>query len=101
MSLLQIKLVAVVDCGEPFVKATYALEEGGSLVLEFFEVISTIQAAICTAHMPNVRAVAERLTSCILNATQQQAQQQQSVNCACSCVQPGITGFQYQSASSL
>ena len=51
--------------------------------------------------MPNVKAMAERLASGMLNATQQQAQQQQLMNYARSCVQPGITYFQDQLASSL
>ena len=33
-ALLKIELAAVVDCGEPFVKATYALEGDGAVALE-------------------------------------------------------------------
>ena len=34
-SLLKIELVAAVDAGEPFVKATYNLEGDGPLALKF------------------------------------------------------------------
>ena len=95
MTLLQIELAVVIDCGEPFVKATYTLEGDGLLVLECFEVISTVQAAIHIANMPNVRAVAEKLASGVSSV------QQQLVSYARSCVQPGITYFQNQLASSL
>ena len=56
-SLLQLELTVINDCGKPFVKATYALDQGWALVLECVEVISTIQAAICTVHMANIRFV--------------------------------------------
>ena len=100
--LLQIELAAVVDCGEPFVKATYTLEGDGPLVLECFEIISTIQAAIHAGHMPNVRAVVENLSSgTTVQQSQQQQAQQQLVAYARSCVLPGITYFQEQLQSSL
>ena len=51
-SLLQIELASVIDCGEPFVKATYTLEGDGPLVLECYEIITTVQEAIRVAHMP-------------------------------------------------
>jgi hypothetical protein len=88
--LLHIELAAVVDCGEPFVKATYTLEGDGPLVLECFEIISTIQAAIHAGHMPNVRV--ENLSSgTTVQQSRQQQAQQQLVAYAHSCVQPGIT----------
>lgn len=60
IALFQIELAAVIDMGEPFVKATYTLEGDGPLALECFEIISTIQAAIHAEHIPNVRTVVEQ-----------------------------------------
>ena len=61
----------VIDCGEPFVKATYTLEGDGPLVLECYEIITTVQEAIRVAHMPNVKAVAENLAGGVSIVTQQ------------------------------
>ena len=43
---LQLELAAVIDAGEPFVKATYQLEEDGALVFRYYEIYSTLEAAI-------------------------------------------------------
>ena len=43
---LQIELAAIVDFGEPFVKATYRLEGDGPLALEAFEIVDTVAAAV-------------------------------------------------------
>ena len=48
--------------GQSFVKVTYLLEGDGPLVVEWFEIIQTVQAAIQAAHTPNVATVAQRLT---------------------------------------
>ena len=79
-ALLQIELAAVVDCGEPFVKVTYTLEGDGQLVLECYEIISTVQAAFHAGHMPNVRA------GVLLYNNQQQQAQPQLVAYVHSCV---------------
>ena len=39
---LQIELAAIIDFGEPFVKATYRLEGDGPLALEYFKVVEGI-----------------------------------------------------------
>ena len=56
--LLQLELAATIDVGEPFVKATYRLEGDGPLALEFFDVITMLQASVLNHHCPNVTAVA-------------------------------------------
>ena len=38
-ALLQLKIAAMVDWGEPFVKATYLLEGDGPLALECYEAV--------------------------------------------------------------
>lgn len=70
-SVLQIELAAVIDGGNPLVKATYNLEGDGALVLKCYEQICTVINSIRTAHHPNVRAVAERISSGDRNAFQQ------------------------------
>ena len=85
-ALLQIELAAVVDLGEVIVKATYQLESDGALVFECYEVIRSIIATIHTAHYPNVQAIAHKVSSD--NTTNQQW-----INYAYSCLQPGIDYF--------
>ena len=60
---MQVELAAIVDWGEPFVKATYKLEGDGALALQCYKVIDTIRASIHAANTPNLLAVAERLSS--------------------------------------
>ena len=62
-SLLQIELAAVIDVGNPLVKATYNLEGEGALVLKCYEQICTVVNSIHAAHYPNVRAIAKRISS--------------------------------------
>ena len=59
---MQVELAAIVDWGEPFVKATYKLEGDGALALQCYKVIDTIRASIHAANTPNLLAVAERLS---------------------------------------
>ncbi len=54
------------------------------LVFECYEVIQGIIAAIHAAHYPNIQAI-----SCKL-APNNNAHQQQWVNCAQSCLKPGF-----------
>ncbi len=60
---LQMELAVTVDVGEPFVKATYRLEGDGPLVFTAYEEISTLCAAVSSAHHPNTDAVATKLSS--------------------------------------
>ena len=59
---LQIELAVVVDCGHAFVKATYDLEGDGPLVVECFDTIETVKAAIHTFHTPNLKAVVKKIS---------------------------------------
>ena len=59
---LQIELAAVIDAGEPFVKATYTLEGDGPLALKYYKVASTLSARIHMQHYPNLLAVAEKIS---------------------------------------
>ena len=60
---LQIELAAVVDAGEPFVKATYKLEGDGPLALECYEILGVVKAAIQVNHLPNTTAIAKKIAS--------------------------------------
>ena len=42
-SKLQLELAAVIDAGEPFVKATYKLEGDGALVFSCFDVLASLE----------------------------------------------------------
>ena len=61
LSHLQMELAAVIDVGENFVKATYNLEGDGALVLQCYEEITKIRAALHAGHYPNMFAIARRL----------------------------------------
>ena len=51
---LQLELAAVIDAGDPFVRATYKLEGDGALVFDCFDVLSSLAASIQTGHFPNL-----------------------------------------------
>ena len=55
---LEVELAAIMDWGKPFVTATYSLEGDGPLVMEAYEKVETVRAAIRTGHTPNVNAAA-------------------------------------------
>ena len=59
---MQVDLASIVDFGRPFVTATYRLEGDGRLVLSYFEVIEEVRAAISTGYIPNVDAVARKIS---------------------------------------
>ncbi len=86
---LKIELAATVDCGMPFVQATYKLEGDGPLALECYEVISTLSETARISHLPNVDAIARRLS-------QGNAQvEQQWKTYALKCVQPGLDYYRH------
>ena len=64
------ELAAVVDYGEPFVKATYSLEGDGPLVLSCYEMVQEVVASIKVENVPNLQAVIVQLSQHI--AVQQQ-----------------------------
>ena len=51
------ELVAVVDYGEPFVKATYNLEGDRPLALSCYELVQEVVASIQVDNVPNLQAV--------------------------------------------
>ena len=97
VALLQIELAATIDLGEPFVKACYFLEGDGPLALYCYEAIETIRASIQAGHMPNVNAMAQRLSSRPLS----DQLCKQWVDYAKCCIQPGLDYFEKQLASNL
>ena len=86
-SRLQVELAAVIDAGEPFVKATYVLEGDGPLALKCYEVVSRLFAGIHVQHFPNLLAVAQVISGG--NPTRKQ----QWVDYGKACVAPGIKYF--------
>ena len=107
-ALLEVELAAIIDWGKTFVTATYSLEGDGPLVVDAYEKIETVRAAIRTGHTPNVNAVARRLCnssdrSLLLgvfhpsrsrgSTSTSQALQQNIIQYATACVQPGLDYF--------
>ncbi len=58
---LIIELCAVIDAGEPFVKATYNLEGDGLLVFNAYSILQGLSTAAAQRHYPNVAAQAKTL----------------------------------------
>ena len=107
-ALLEVELAAIIDWGKTFVTATYSLEGDGPLVVDAYEKIETVRAAIRAGHTPNVNAVARRLCnssdrSLLLgvfrpsrsrgSTSTSQALQQNIIQYATACVQPGLDYF--------
>ena len=92
---LQIELAAIVDYGEPFVKATYKLEGDGPLALECCEIVECVSRTVELAHAPNVEAVANSLSR------GSQTAKQRFLNYAKLCVQPAHSYYKRQLTSSL
>ena len=59
---LKMELAAVVDAGEPFVKATYVLEGDGLLVFRAYSVLQALSEAAGRRYYPNVDAMAKELS---------------------------------------
>uniref|UniRef100_A0A1X7TYF9 HAT C-terminal dimerisation domain-containing protein n=1 Tax=Amphimedon queenslandica TaxID=400682 RepID=A0A1X7TYF9_AMPQE len=89
-ALLQVELAATIDWGEPFVKACYALEGDGLLVLSCYERINVIISTIEVNHTPSLSATVSQICSA---ATDGAAAQLQLMQYAKSCVQGGIDYF--------
>ena len=51
-SVLEIELAAIVDAGEPLVKATYKLERDGALVFDCYETVSSVLSTFQMGHYP-------------------------------------------------
>ena len=86
----QLRLIvaySVIDAGHPFVRAAYHLEGDGPLILQAYEKIATVRAAIKSAHYPNVVAVAQQIAQGDVNL--QQYLQAHASDCIC----PGLQYF--------
>ena len=88
--LLKLELAIIVDLGAYFVKATYALEGDGLLVLVCYDRILEIRAAIQSAHYPNVQTVVREAFPGNFPL------QNQWITHAMACVRPGIDYFHAQ-----
>ena len=84
---LKMELAAVIDVGTYFVKGTYNLEGDGVLVVNCYEELLKIRAAVHTRYYPNVGAVARQASP------SSSAHQRQLIDYALSCVQPGLQYF--------
>ena len=96
-AFLQIEIAAVVDWGEPFVKACYFLEGDGPLAVDAYEAMERVASAIRTANIPNVHAVIEQS----INIPRSDPRHQQLISYAQSCVQPGLNYFEAQVSTNL
>ena len=105
-ALLEVELASIIDWGRPFVTATYSLEGDGPLALQCYDKIETVKAAIRIAHIPNLEAVARRLSvsaeKSLLqrafppshsrgSASASQTLHQRIVRYGTACVQPGFS----------
>ena len=84
--LLIMELAAVIDIGEPFVKATYIPEGDGLLVFSAYSTLQALSTAAAQRNYPNVAAQAHALAA---SAEGEAALQQH----ARACVRPGIDYF--------
>ena len=62
-ALLHVEMAAVVDAGEPLVKATYRLDGDGPIALECYEIVSSVIEGVRVAHYPNVEAIVRKLSA--------------------------------------
>ena len=91
---LKTELAAVVDWGEVSIKATYKLEGDGPLALTCYETIQEVKSAIQVENIPNVQAIAKKISPSA-------AVQQQLIAYAKNCVEPALNYFKQQLTSSL
>ena len=92
---LQLELAAVIDAGEPFVKATYKLESDNALAFTCYEIYSSLEASVKLQHYPNLNAVANKLcgkSTTLYNKFVQYGK---------SRVQPGLLYFQSKFSNEL
>ncbi len=81
-----VELAVVIDIGEHFVKATYSLEGDGPLVFSCFEILSTVNGAVSSPHLPNTEAVIRQLSP-------DNSASVQWMQYARSCTDPGLSYF--------
>ena len=90
---VKLELAAVVDYGEPFVKATCNLEGDGLLALSCYETVQSIVSFIEVDNAPNLKAIVRGASSSIAV--------QQLKTYAKQCIQPGLDYFSKQLQNSL
>ena len=90
----KVELAVTIDAAAPFVKATYNLEGDGPLALTCYEAISALNVAARQAHYPNFEAV-------ICNVASDSDMEEKLIQYAKSCVQPGVTYYFNQLATSM
>lgn len=91
---LIVDLAATIDAATQFVKATHNLEGDGPLALTCYEAISALNVAARQAYYPNLEAVAH-------NVALDNEMEQELIQYAKSCVQPGVTYYFNQLATSM
>ena len=91
---VKLELAAVVDYGEPFVKATYNLEGDGPIVLSCYETVQELVASMEVDNAPNLKAI-------IRDVSPNNTVYEQLKTYAKQCVQPGLDYFQKQLQTSL
>ena len=83
--------------GKILVKACYYLEGDGPLALDCYEIVDEVVASVATENIPNIRAIAEKLT----RKPPSHPHHEQWVSYARNCVQSGLDYFVNQLTSSL
>ena len=91
---LMVELAVTIDAATPFVNDTYNLEGDGPLALSCYEAISALNVAARQAHYPNLEAVAHNVAS-------DNDMKKELIQYAKSCVQPGVTYYFNQLATSM
>ena len=94
---LKVELAAIIDIGEPFVKACYYLEGDGPLVLDCYETVDKLLGTIRVDHMLNVIAIVQSLIGKPLS----DPQSVRLINYAKSYVKPGLDYFKRQLSTNM
>uniref|UniRef100_A0A1X7V442 DUF4371 domain-containing protein n=1 Tax=Amphimedon queenslandica TaxID=400682 RepID=A0A1X7V442_AMPQE len=84
LQYLKIELASAIDAGEVFVSTTYRLEGDSLLVLEYYEDIEKIRAAIRSKHYPNLSAISQVISG------GNSIVAKQWIEYGMACIQPGI-----------
>ena len=91
---LMVELAVTIDVAAPFVEATYNLEGDGPLALNCYEAISALNVAARQVHYPNSEAV-------VRNVFSESDMEEELIQYTKSCVQPGVTYYFNQLATSM
>ena len=63
LNSLKVELAAIADAGKPFVEATYQLESDEPVVLECYDIVSSLSVAVKMENYPNVNAVVKSIAN--------------------------------------